>query len=212
MPSSSAPLVVKLGGSLHASPTLADWLAALKRYPRPLTIVPGGGPFADAVRAAQPASGYDDETAHAMAVLAMEQYALALANRDDSLELADSRDAIAAAQARGQIALWRPSAMVAAADDIAPSWEVTSDSLAAWLAKKMGACALALIKSVDVVDGALLSEIVRKGVVDSALPDYLDGTPLFLAGPSSLPRAAALLADGVPPGAAIANFPTRKFA
>ncbi|MBI5012985.1 MAG: uridylate kinase [Methylocystis sp.] len=212
MPSSSAPLVVKLGGSLHASPTLADWLAALKRYPRPLTIVPGGGPFADAVRAAQPASGYDDETAHAMAVLAMEQYALALANRDDSLELADSRDAIAAAQARGQIALWRPSAMVAAADDIAPSWEVTSDSLAAWLAKKMGACALALIKSVDVVDGALLTEIVRKGVVDSALPDYLDGTPLFLAGPSSLPRAAALLADGVPPGAAIKNFPTRKFA
>jgi dihydroneopterin aldolase len=164
------------------------------------------------VRAAQPALGYDDETAHAMAVLAMEQYALALANRDDSLELAASRDAIAAAQARGRIALWRPSAMVAAADDIAPSWEVTSDSLAAWLAKKMGACALALIKSVDVGDGALLSDIVRKGVVDSALPDYLDGTPLFLAGPSSLPRAAALLADGVPPGAAIANFPTRKFA
>jgi dihydroneopterin aldolase len=212
MPSSSAPLVVKLGGSLHASPELADWLAALKRYPRPLTIVPGGGPFADAVRAAQPALGYDDRTAHAMAVLAMEQYALALANRDDSLELAASRDAIAAAQARGRIALWRPSAMVAAADDIAPSWDVTSDSLAAWLAKKTGACALTLIKSIDVGDGALLSEIVRKGVVDSALPDYLDGTPLFLAGPSSLPRAAALLADGVPPGAAIANFPTRKFA
>jgi dihydroneopterin aldolase len=212
MPSSNAPLVVKLGGSLHASPALADWLAALKRYPRPLTIVPGGGPFADAVRAAQPTMRYDDETAHAMAVLAMEQYALALANRDDSLELAASRGGIAAAHARGQIALWRPSAMVAAADDIAPSWDVTSDSLAAWLAKKMGACALMLIKSVDVGDGALLSQIMRKGVVDPALPDYLDGTPLVIAGPSSLPHAAALLADGVPPGAPIENFPTRKFA
>ncbi len=212
MPSSNAPLVVKLGGSLHASPALADWLAALKRYPRPLTIVPGGGPFADAVRAAQPTMRYDDATAHAMAVLAMEQYALALANRDDSLELAASRDEIAAAQARGRIALWRPNATVAAADDIAPSWDVTSDSLAAWLAKKMGACALALIKSVDVGDGASLSEIVRKGVVDPALPDYLEDTPLFLAGPSSLPHAAALLADGVPPGAAIEIFPTRKFA
>jgi dihydroneopterin aldolase len=147
-----------------------------------------------------------------MAVLAMEQYALALANLDGSLVLAASRDAIVAAHARGRIALWRPSAMVAAADDIAPSWDVTSDSLAAWLAKKLGACALMLIKSVDVGDGALLSEIVRKGVVDPALPDYLVGTPLFLAGPSSLPRAAALLADGVPPGAAIANFPTRKSA
>lgn len=197
---------------MHASPALADWLAALKRYPRPLTIVPGGGPFADAVRAAQPTMRYDNATAHAMAVLAMEQYALALANRDGSLELAASCEAIAAAQARGRIALWRPSAMVASADDIAPSWNVTSDSLAAWLAKKMGACALALIKSVDVGDGALLSEIVRKGVVDSAVPDYLEGTPLFLAGPSSLPHAAALLADGVTPGVAITNFPTRKFA
>ncbi|MBG0797409.1 uridylate kinase [Methylocystis sp. L43] len=212
MPSSNAPLVVKLGGSLHASPALADWLAALKRYPRPLTIVPGGGPFADTVRAAQPTMRYDDATAHAMAILAMEQYALALANRDDSLELAASRDAIAAAQARGRIALWRPSAMVAAADDIAPSWDVTSDSLAAWLAKKIGTCALTLIKSVDVSDGASMTEIMRKGVVDPALPDYLDGTPLFIAGPSSLPHAATLLADGVPPGAAIANFPTRKFA
>jgi dihydroneopterin aldolase len=201
-----------LGGSLHASPALADWLAALKRYPRPLTIVPGGGPFADAVRAAQPTMRYDNATAHAMAVLAMEQYALALANRDGSLELAASCEAIAAAQARGRIALWRPSAMVASADDIAPCWEVTSDSLAAWLAKKTGACALTLIKSVDVGDGALLSEIVRKGVVDPAVPDYLEGTPLFLAGPSSLPHAAALLADGVTPGAAIANFSTRKSA
>lgn len=197
---------------MHASPALADWLAALKRYPRPLTIVPGGGPFADTVRAAQPTMLYDNATAHAMAVLAMEQYALALANRDGSLELAASCEAIAAAQARGRIALWRPSAMVASADDIAPSWNVTSDSLAAWLAKKMGACALALIKSVDVGDGALLSEMVRKGVVDSAVPDYLEGTPLFLAGPSSLPHAAALLADGVTPGVAITNFPTRKFA
>lgn len=212
MPSNSAPLVVKLGGSLHASPALADWLAALKRCRPPLTIVPGGGPFADAVRAAQPIMRYDDETAHAMAVLAMEQYALALASREPALALAASFDAIETAQARGRIALWRASAMVANADDIAPGWDVTSDSLSAWLAKKAGAQALLLIKSVDVGDGATLNEIVRKGVVDPALPDYLDDTPLFIAGPSSLPHAAALLAEGVAPGAAIATFPTRKSA
>ncbi|TLG78659.1 uridylate kinase [Methylocystis sp. B8] len=212
MPSNSAPLVVKFGGSLHASPALGDWLTALKRCPRPLTIVPGGGPFADAVRAAQSAMRYDEKTAHAMAVLAMEQYALALASRDSTLELADSLDAIQAAQAQGRIALWRPSAMVAAADDVAPCWGVTSDSLAAWLAKKTRAGALLLIKSVDVGDGASLSEIIRKGVVDPALPDYLDGTPLFIAGPSFLPRATAVLADGMLPGATISTFPTRKSA
>jgi dihydroneopterin aldolase len=212
MPSNSAPLVVKLGGSLHASPALADWLAALKRYRRPLTIVPGGGPFADAVRSAQPAMRYDEKTAHAMAVLAMEQYALALASREPALALAASLNAIEAAHVERRVALWRAGAMVADAKDIAPAWDVTSDSLAAWLAKKTGARALLLIKSVDVSDGAPLSEIIRKGVVDPALPDYLDGTPLFIAGPSSLPRAAARLADGAPPGAAIAIFPSRKSA
>ncbi|MFO1104022.1 MAG: uridylate kinase [Methylocystis sp.] len=212
MPSNSAPLVVKFGGSLHASPALAEWLAALRRYPGRLTIVPGGGPFADSVRAAQPVMRYDDKTAHAMAVLAMEQYALALASREPALALVASREAIEAAHAQGRVALWRASAMVANAEDISPAWDVTSDSLAAWLAKRIGARALLLIKSVDVGDGAPLNEIVRKGVVDSALPDYLDGTPLFIAGPSSLPHAAALLAEGVTPGAAIATFPTRKSA
>jgi dihydroneopterin aldolase len=212
MPSNSAPLVVKLGGSLHASPALADWLAALRRYPGALTIVPGGGPFADSVRAAQPVMRYDDKTAHAMAVLAMEQYALALASREPALALAASLDAIEAAHARGRIALWRASAMVADAEDISPAWDVTSDSLAAWLATKTCARALLLIKSVDVGDGAPLSEIIRKGVVDCVLPDYLLGTPLFIAGPSSLPHAAARLADGVTPGAAVAIVPTRKSA
>jgi len=212
MPSNSAPLIVKLGGSLHASPALADWLTALKGYSGPLTIVSGGGPFANAVRAAQPVMRYDDRTAHAMAVLAMEQYALALANREPALELVASLDAIRSAHARGRVALWRASAMVANADDIAPGWDVTSDSLAAWLATKTGARALLLIKSVDVDEGAPLNEIVRKGVVDPAFPDYLDETPLFIAGPSSLPLAAALLAEGVTPGSAIATLPTRKSA
>lgn len=212
MPLNSAPLVVKLGGSLHDSPALAEWLTALKGCRMPLTIVPGGGPFANSVRAAQKAMRYDDETAHAMAVLAMEQYALALASREPALAPAASPGAIEAAHAQGRIALWRASAMVANADDISPAWDVTSDSLSAWLAKKTGARALLLIKSVDVGDGAPLNEIVRKGVVDPALPDYLDETPLFIAGPSSLPHAAALLAEGLTPGAAIATFPTRKSA
>jgi len=208
MPSNSsspprAPLIVKLGGSLHASPARAEWIAALRRYPYSLTLVPGGGPFADVVRAAQPTMRFDDATAHAMAALAMEQYALALASLHEELMLAASFDAIANAHAQGRIALWRPSAMVAGAKDIAPGWDATSDSLAAWLARKTGAHTLLVVKSVDVRDGASLEDILRMGVVDSAFPTYLDGTPLHVAGPAALARAAQLLADGVPPGARI---------
>ena len=74
-------LVAKLGGSLHAAPELPVWIAALKNWPHRLTLVCGGGPFADAVRSAQPKMGFSDATGHAMALLAMEQYALALAQR-----------------------------------------------------------------------------------------------------------------------------------
>lgn len=216
MPSNSAhparaPLVVKLGGSLHASATLAEWIAALRRYPHALTLVPGGGPFADAVRAAQPAMRFSDEAAHAMAVLAMEQYALALANLYEGLELAASRDEIDAAHAKGRIALWRASGMVAKAREVAPRWDVTSDSLAAWLARKTSAQALLLIKSVDVVGGASLNDIIRTGVVDSSFPTYLDGTPLNVAGPTALPEAAGLLAESALPGARI-EISTQKIA
>ena len=197
-----APLVVKLGGSLHASPNLSRWIAALKHYPHPLTIVSGGGPFADAVRAAQPKIGYSDETAHGMAVLAMEQYALALASLFN-LDLAASVQEIEALHARGRIALWRPFAMVADASEVSRRWDVTSDSLSAWLARKTDARALLLIKSVDVHDGAALAEIASAGVVDAAFADYVGRTRVFVAGPGALAGAEEKFAGGSVPGAQV---------
>ena len=146
-------LVVKIGGSLWRSPLLARWIAALRAFPGPLTIVPGGGPFADAVRAAQPTMGFSDRAAHKMAVLAMEQYGLALVDKFAGLESAATPEEAGAVHASGNIAVWRPSAM---ASDlrVAASWDVTSDSLSAIYAHDSGAARLLLIKSVD-VDTAL---------------------------------------------------------
>lgn len=200
---SGAPLLVaKIGGSLHASPDLARWIGALEHWPHRLILVGGGGPFADAVRAAQPKLGFSDETAHAMAVLAMEQYALALAELY-KLDLAATPQEIEALHAQGRIALWRASKMVGAAQDIAPSWDVTSDSLAAWLARKLRADALLMIKSIDVAPGAALNAIATQGVVDPAFPAYAGATPVHIAGPRALPDAAARLSAGALPGAPV---------
>lgn len=65
--------VVKLGGSLAASDRLPDWLRSLAGR-SDLVLVPGGGPFADQVRAMQARWGFDDATAHHLALLAMEQF------------------------------------------------------------------------------------------------------------------------------------------
>jgi 5-(aminomethyl)-3-furanmethanol phosphate kinase len=203
-------LVVKIGGSLHDSPHLARWIEALKRWPHRLTLVGGGGPFADAVRAAQPKLRYSDKTAHTMAVLAMEQYAIAL-SEIFALDLAETREEIDAAHARGRIALWRASKMVAAARDVAPAWDVTSDSLAAWLARQTGAAALLTIKSVDIGADSALERLASAGIVDPAFPAYVGGTPVYVAGPRALPDAGALLASGALPGVLVASA-TQKIA
>ena len=66
--------IVKLGGSHATGPHIKDWLAAIAAEAGSIAIVPGGGPFADAVRAAQASMGYDDRAAHAMALMAMAQF------------------------------------------------------------------------------------------------------------------------------------------
>src|SRR5262245_51683374 len=90
----AGPTVIKLGGSFAFSADLADWIAAIAGCAGRVVIVPGGGPFADAVRAAQAQMGFDDCAAHRMALLAMEQYGCAIKSRDEALSLADSLDSI----------------------------------------------------------------------------------------------------------------------
>src|SRR4051794_16524117 len=119
--------VIKLGGSHAFAPHLRPWIAAIARQRGSIVLVPGGGPFADAVRAAQPKMGFDDGAAHRMALLAMEQYGCALASDSKRFALADTRAAIDRALRLEQVPVWLPTRMVLAAPEIPASWDVTSD-------------------------------------------------------------------------------------
>src|SRR2546426_2358433 len=90
----AGPTVIKLGGSFAFSADLGDWIAAIAACAGRVVIVPGGGPFADVVRAAQVQMGFDDRAAHRMALLAMAQYGCAIKSRNEALTLADSLDSI----------------------------------------------------------------------------------------------------------------------
>src|SRR5262249_39862354 len=125
--------VVKLGGSLALTPQCTAWLDILAKWGGPLILVPGGGPFADCVRKAQGAMGFDDLVAHRMALIAMGQYGMALAAHSDAFTLASACDEIDGALSRGKIPVWPPEKMVLAAEEMPASWDVTSDSLAASL-------------------------------------------------------------------------------
>jgi aspartokinase-like uncharacterized kinase len=139
--------VMKLGGSLYGSPELDHWLEAIAAHGAgKVVVVPGGGRFADAVRDSQHALGFDDLAAHNMAVLAMAQAAHWLHACCNALRPVDSADALADALGAGHVAVWQPLDLRRDAPDELTSWDVTSDSLAAWLAERLHAQRLLLVK------------------------------------------------------------------
>lgn len=142
--------VIKVGGALLSSqPDLAVVVAALEHAApgRTVLIVPGGGPFADAVRAVDALHTLTEDDAHWMAILGMEQFAVLLASRLAGAHLVHRRGEIARAQALGAIPVLAPYRWLREADPLPHSWDVTSDSIAAWVATQVGARRLILIKA-----------------------------------------------------------------
>jgi aspartokinase-like uncharacterized kinase len=143
--------VVKIGGSLAKAndSQLADWLNVLSKSKQTIILVPGGGPFADQVRLLQSRWNYSNETAHHMAILAMQQYGLMLADLSPVFECCSSVLAIKLKLNLGlHSMIWMPSIVELDADQVTANWDVSSDSLAAWLSEKLKADRLILIKSV----------------------------------------------------------------
>jgi aspartokinase-like uncharacterized kinase len=189
--------VVKLGGSHAFAAHLTKWIDALAKHAGKVILVPGGGPFADSVRDAQRKMRFDDAAAHRMALLAMEQYACALASMNKTLALADSRAAIGRALYLQQVPVWLPARMTLAAREIPWSWDVTSDSLALWLAGKVGAQRLLLVKHGRSLRGAGdARELAERGIVDAAFPRFLRASrvPSLILGPSDHGLLAKVIA------------------
>ncbi len=142
-------VVVKVGGALLRHPRALDRSLAVLAAAAPaarIVLVPGGGPFADAVRAVDRALGVPPDASHWMAVLAMDQYAHLLAARLHGGCLVDDPSGIAAALDGGCVPVLAPSRWLRGADPLPHSWEVTSDSIAAWIAGRLGAVRLVLVK------------------------------------------------------------------
>ena len=201
-------IVVKLGGSYAYSPLLRPWLTAIEAARGEAVIVPGGGPFADSVRAAQARMGFGDQAAHEMALLAMTQYAVALVSLSAGLVLADSLASIEAALIAGRVPVWNPWPMLRDSDDVPASWDITSDALSIWLAQRLRAPSLLFIKRRAARAGAGPRELSINGLLDPASPRLIEhyGGAVYIAGPDDVPEA---LDPRAPPGRRI---PARKAA
>lgn len=167
-------LVLKLGGSLLETGRMAAILALVAKRHRPVVIVPGGGSFADQVRRSQEEHGFDDATAHRLALFAMHQMANVIVSRSPHFVPAASPDEIARVLATNHVPVWLPSAMALADASIPKSWDMTSDSLAAWLAGQLGASGVALVKSCAVDEDASLASLTAAATVDPLFANYVE--------------------------------------
>jgi aspartokinase-like uncharacterized kinase len=173
--------VLKLGGSLARAPELRSWLDALANSSGPIrVVVPGGGPFADQAREAQREFGFGEPVAHRMALLAMAQYGWLLHGLSPRLIPATGLDGVRNAIAHGRLALWLPRDDEACNEALPQSWDVTSDTLALWLARELGATGVVLVKSAPPPGAAphRADELAACGYLDAAFPALLAASGL----------------------------------
>jgi 5-(aminomethyl)-3-furanmethanol phosphate kinase len=144
--------VIKVGGSIAEHPealkTLCKKLNKIAKKHR-LLIVPGGGEFADVVRGIEKRFATSAYVSHKMAVLGMDQFGLLLS------ELIPNGIAIASLEKAKDY--WKsettpvflPSKMMFREEPLEASWDVTSDSIAAFVASRVKADIVILAKDVD---------------------------------------------------------------
>jgi aspartokinase-like uncharacterized kinase len=166
-------IVVKLGGSLmRVSRALIRKITDYSNEKRAqILIVPGGSVFADIVRK----TDVSQETAHWMAILAMEQYGHYLADGTDA-KIVDSLEF----DGNGTFILLSYD-LLKKNDELPHSWDVTSDTIAAWVALKVGAARFIKVTDVDgvYIDGELMPEINagelagKETCLDRDLPNFL---------------------------------------
>jgi aspartokinase-like uncharacterized kinase len=143
----AGPLVVKIGGGLLRAQGLDGLRRACAEASelaagRPVLVVPGGGPFADAVRAVDAQVGLSDAVAHALALRAMDQLGVLLA------QLLPDAERLTSLVPPRALAVLEAEAAFTGRPDVPESWTVTSDSLAVLAAAAIGAEEAVLLKPV----------------------------------------------------------------
>lgn len=188
--------IVKLGGSLSRESPLPRWLEMLAEVGGGrVIVVPGGGGFADQARDAQAWWQLGDLVGHNMAVLGMAQTALMMQALCPALQLAADEDQLLEVLRRGQTALWLPLDLLRTQPDELTHWGVSSDSLALWLASRLQAERLLLVKACAIDASRSLAQLGEAGVVDSDFARRARSAafPIELLDQTEMARARLLL-------------------
>ena len=206
--------VIKVGGSLAENPpvltTLCNKLDELSKR-HSLTVVPGGSKFAEAVRKFDQKYNLSSYAAHKMAILGMDQFGLLLSQIINSSYTTYSLSDAKQLSERKVLPVLLPTNLMFKEAPFEPSWDVTSDSIAAYVASQLNAVKIILVKDVDGIftsnpnhsDAKLIPQIspaklltfATRTCVDKFLPKILlkEGLECYLVNGAYPARVEAIL-------------------
>ncbi len=188
--------VVKIGGSLNSDPLLPRWLELLATLGGGrVTLVCGGGAFADEVRRSQAHWRFDDLSAHNMAVLAMAQSAYLVHGLNPRLQIVGTKPEVHRVLHGGGTAVWLPMDWLRDSAGPYTNWDNSGDSIALDLARKLNAERMLVVKSCAIEPGATLEDLGAAGVLDRRFMTLARGAafPIDVLQRTELARARSLL-------------------
>lgn len=190
--------VIKVGGSIALHPeklrALCTKISEESKKHR-LIVVPGGGEFADTVRTLDKQFSLSCSVSHKMAVLGMDQYGLMLSDLIPNSVTVSKLEEVKYFLDKSKLTIFLPSNLLLSEDPLENSWEVTSDSIAVYLAHRMQVHKVLLVTDVDGVynedpktkpDSKLITKLSvsellalkKRTSVDKALPRLLLKLPV----------------------------------
>jgi aspartokinase-like uncharacterized kinase len=201
MPPTSPPAaleVVKVGGSLFSWKRLPAALRAwiVERPATRILVVAGGGMLVRQLHELTDRFGVGDEAAHWLAIRAMSVQARVLGallelpvfddlddctrcGRGSAPETAEAAGRAGCPTLRGRVAVFDPLPLLFAdaGRSLPEGWHVTSDSIAAFVARRAQAARLVLLKSVGIA-GVSVADAVAHGWVDEYFPQAIGDMPV----------------------------------
>jgi len=188
-------IIVRICASALEHGRVKSILGVIGRSRRPLVIVPDGGACADAVGRMQAALGLSDAAARRMAMLALQQSAVALADMQPRLVPVETLAAVRQAMEAGRIPVWLPLRLSERDLSFPAAGAVASDALAAWLGEKVAAALVLLLVPQRVPRGVHPATLAANGTVNAAFSAIVEraGLAFRLLGQSEMPILAEIV-------------------
>ena len=129
--------IIKIGGSWINNPNLSNLIKNLQRLSNKenIIIVNGGGFFSDSVRLVYENKRMSQKTGNYIALKATELFSHLCKEIDNNICLVDDIESLRFSNK--MLKIWLPSMILKNDSTFIKNWESTSDSVAAWLHKKI---------------------------------------------------------------------------